>query len=74
MPTSITVLYNGLGDSLSRVEATKLDLSKKAAEFVLPSPKPGPVYTIALGPGGIGLWRGSYNGNEGGYEWFHNAR
>ena len=67
-------LDQSLRDSLSRVEATKLDLSKKSAEFVLPSPKPGPVYTIALGPGGIGLWRRSYNGNEGGYEWFHNAR
>ncbi|MEC4272973.1 hypothetical protein VJ923_07365, partial [Adlercreutzia sp. R25] len=39
-------------DSLSRVEGTKNDLTKKSVELLLPSPQPGPLYSLVVGASG----------------------
>ncbi|MEC4294052.1 BppU family phage baseplate upper protein [Adlercreutzia shanghongiae] len=56
-------------DSLSRIEGTKNDLTKKSVELLLPSQQPGPLYSLVVGASGVGVWRGGYNGADGAYEW-----
>lgn len=55
--------------SLSLISGTKNDLTKKSVELLLPSPQPGPLYSLVIGASGAGVWRGGYNGVDGAYEW-----
>lgn len=63
-----------LGDSLSLAERIKNDLSKKSVELPLPSPQPGPLYSLAISINGAGVWRGGYNDVAGDYEWYVNFK
>lgn len=63
-----------LQDLLSLLKNIRFDRDKKSVELPLP-PSPGkPDNTLAFGAGGIGLWRCNYNGIDGVYEWYINAR
>lgn len=61
-------------DSLSLVERIKNDLGKKSVELPLPSPQPGPLYSLAISINGVGVWRGGFNGVAGDYEWYVSFR
>ena len=56
-------------DSLSLLEKRRFDKSKKSVELTVSAEDGEPEYALAFGPGGIGLWRRTHDGVDGGYEW-----